>query len=137
MAAAGIALLVLVMARVSPGSSPMTFAASRWDEFGSGYFYLRGLVGCLIARETLYVFGWLLPLGVWRLGRLPKTWVAASICAALAALAMGAYDDAMGNAVRPLFSCLGPVLSLSASILLVEFGAGARRLDSPSASKAN
>jgi uncharacterized membrane protein len=122
MAAVGIASLVLVMARVSPGSSPMTFAASRWDEFGSGYFYLRGLVGCLIARETFYVFGWLLPLGVWRLGRLPKTWVAASIYSALAALAMGAYDNAMGNADRAVFSCIGPVLSLSASILLVEAG---------------
>ena len=129
MAAVGIATLLLVMARVSPGSSPMTFAASRWDEFGSGYFYLRGLVGCLVARETLYVFGWLIPLGVWQLGRLPKAWVAASICAALAALAMGAYDDAMGNTVRPLFSCLGPVLSLSASILLVKIGAGARNVD--------
>ena len=129
MAAVGIASLFFVMARVSPGSSPVTFAASRWDEFGSGYFYLRGLVGCLIARETLYVFGWLLPLGVWRLGRLPKTWVAASISAALAALGMGAYNDAMGNVVRPLFSCLGPVLSLSASILLVNMGAGKRNMD--------
>ena len=42
--------------------------------------------------------------------------------AALAALAMGAYDDALGNTVRPLFSTIGPLLSLSASILLVEAG---------------
>ena len=126
MAAVGIATLVLVMAWGSPGSSPMTFAASRWDESGSGYFYLSGLVGCLIARESLYVFGWLLPLGVWRLGRLPKTWVAASVSAALAALAMGTYDNALGNAVRPVFSCIGPLLTLSASILLVEAGTRSR-----------
>lgn len=122
MAAIGFATLTLVMARVSPGSSPMTFAASRWNQNGAGYLYLSGLVRCLIARETLYVFGWLLPLGIWRLGRLPRTWVVASVCAALAALAMGAYDDALGNTVRPLFSTIGPLLSLSASILLVEAG---------------
>jgi len=61
-------------------------------------------------------------LGVWRLGRVPRPWVVASVFAALAALAMGAYDDALGNTVRPLFSALGPVLSLSASLLLVEAG---------------
>jgi len=127
MAAVGIATVALVMKWVSPGASPMTFAASRWEESGSGYFYLSGLFRCLIARESLYVFGWLLPLALWRLGRLPKTWVAASACAALVALAMGAYDDAAGNAVRPVFSAIGPLLSLSASILLVEIGAGARR----------
>ena len=61
--------------------------------------------------------------GMWRL---PKTWVVASVCAALAALAMGAYDDAVGNTVRPLFSALGPLLSLSASLLLVEASVPAR-----------
>jgi uncharacterized membrane protein len=116
------ASLSLVMSRVLPGSSPMTFAAARWDQNGSGYFYLSGLVGCLIARESFYVFGSLLPLAVWRLGRLPRTWVVASACAALATLAMGAYDNAAGNTVRPLFSVLGPLLSLSASVLLVEAG---------------
>lgn len=123
MVTVGFATLILLMARVSPPSTLMTFAASRWDESGAGFFYLSGLVGCLIARESLYVFGWLLPLGVWRLGRLPRTWVVASLCAALAALAMGAYDNAGGNAVRPVFSALGPLLSLSASILLIETGA--------------
>jgi uncharacterized membrane protein len=127
MAAVGFAALTLVMKWVSPGASPMTFAAARWDQSGSAYFYLSGLVGCLIARESLYVFGWLLPLGIWRLGRLPRTWVVASVCAALAALAMGAYDNAVGNTVRPVFSALGPLLSLSASIFLVEAGKPAHR----------
>jgi hypothetical protein len=126
MVGVGFASLTLVMARVSPGSSPMTFAASRWDQNGTPYFYLSGLVGCLLARETFYVFGWLLPLGVWRLGRLPRTWVVASACAALAALAMGAYDNAGGNDVRPIFSAIGPLLSLSAALLLVEAGTPAR-----------
>ena len=129
MIAVGFASLILVMDRVSPGSSPMAFAASRWDPNGAGYFYLAGLIGCLVARETFYVFGWLLPLGIWRLGRLPKTWVVASVCAALAALAMGAYDNAGGNTVRPIFSAIGPLLSLSASLLLVEAGTPAHHAD--------
>lgn len=126
MVAVGFAVLAFVMWRVTPGATPMTFAAARWDQNGSGYFYLSGLVGCLIARETFYVLGWLLPLGVWRLGRLPGTWVAASVSAALAAFAMGAYDDAAGNTIRPVFSAIGPLLSLSAALLLAELGAPIR-----------
>ena len=122
MVAVGFATLTLVMALVTPGATPISFAVSRWAPTGAAYLYLSGLAGCLFARESFYVFGWLLPLGVWRLGRLPRTWVVASVCAALAALAMGAYDDAVGNAVRPVFSALGPLLSLSASLLLVEIG---------------
>jgi hypothetical protein len=132
----GLITLALLMSR---GSTPYTlssFAASRWDPSGASYLYLSGLIQCLKARETLFVFGWLLPLGVWRLERLPRTWVIASTCAALAALAMGAYDDARGNTVRPLFSALGPILSLSASVLLAEFGARTHQPDPHPASKA-
>jgi hypothetical protein len=126
MVAVGFAVLAFVMWRVTPGATPMTFAAARWDQSGAGYFYLLGLVGCFFARETFYVFGWLLPLGIWRLRRLPKPWVVASVCAALAALGLGAYDNAVGNDVRPIFSAIGPLLSLSAALLLAELGAPAR-----------
>jgi hypothetical protein len=40
----------------------------------------------------------------------------------LAALAMGAYDDALGNATRAVFSAAGPLLSLSVALFLVETG---------------
>lgn len=130
--AVGFATLYLVMFYVSPGATPMTFATARWDNSGSSYFYLSGLLGCLLARETFFVFGWLLPLGVWRLNRLPRTWVVGSICSALAALALGAYDNALGNTVRPMFSALGPLLSLTASILLVEIGLPAREIENQS-----
>jgi len=116
----GFAVLTFVMSRVTPGATPITFAVSRWMGTGTAYSYLLSLVGCVMARESFYVFGWLLPLGIWRLARLPRAWVFASVCAALAALAMGAYDDAGGNTVRPVFSALGPLLSLSAALLLVE-----------------
>ncbi len=126
MVAVAFAVLALVMWLVTPGATPVTFAVSRWEQSGATYLYMGGLVRCLLARENFYVFGWLLPLGVWRLGRLPKTWVVASVSAALAALAMGAYDDAVGNTVRPLFSALGPLLCLSASLLLVGAGVPVR-----------
>jgi uncharacterized membrane protein len=105
--------------------SPLSFAASRWASSGSNYFYLSGFYGCLTAREFLYTFGWLIPLGIWRLDRLPRTWVIGSTCAALAALAMGAFDDALGNATRAVFSAAGPFLSLSVALFLV----GTARLD--------
>jgi uncharacterized membrane protein len=127
MVAVGFAALAFVMSRVNPGATPIGFAVARWDSAGAGYLYLSGLAGCLFARETLYVFCWLLPLGVWQLGRLPKPWVVASVCAGLSALAMGAYDNAVGNTVRPLFSALGPLLSLSAAMLLVKVGTPALR----------
>jgi len=100
--------------------SPLSFAASRWARSGSSFLYLPGLYRCLIAREFIYTFAWLFPLGIWRLGYLPRAWVIGSTCAALAALAMGAYDDAGGNATRAVFSAAGPLLSLSVAIFLVE-----------------
>lgn len=121
-----LATLTLLMSRGSAPYTPLSFAASRWAVSGAGYLYLSGLVRCLFAREFLFVFAWLLPLGLWRLARLPRTWVVASTCAALAALAMGAYDDALGNAARAVFSASGPLLSLSASLLLVETGRSPR-----------
>ena len=119
MGAVGLATLTLLMSQVSSPYTPWRFAASRWAESGSGYFYLSGLVGCLRSREFLFAFAWLLPLGVWRLRHLPQPWVAGSTCAALAALAMGAYDNALGNAARAVFSASGPLLSLSVSLLLM------------------
>ena len=122
MVGVGFGTLIFLMSHVEPGSSLLGFAASRWANSGSGFLYLQGLVRCVLAREFLFTFAWLLPLGLWRLGRLPRAWVVGSTCAALAALAMGAYDDAHGNAARAVFSASGPLLSLSASLLLTEAG---------------
>jgi hypothetical protein len=130
MSAVGLATVALVMSRGSQPYTPLSFAASRAAASGARYLYLPGLVGCLIAREFLFTFAWLLPLGLLRLGRLPTTWVVASSWAALAALAMGAYDDALGNATRAIFSACGPLLSLSVAIFLAE--TGKRRLETDS-----
>ncbi len=118
----GLMVLTFLMSRGSTPYSPLSFAASRWAKSGSSYFYLPGLYRCIVAHEFLFTFGWLLPLGLWRLRRLPKAWVTSSTCASIAALAMGAYDDALGNAARAVFSASGPILSLSVSLLLLEIG---------------
>jgi hypothetical protein len=101
-----------------------------WDIAQSHYkadaTFLSGLRGCLLSHEVLLVFGWLLPLGIWRLRRLPAAWVSASLATALFALLLSAWDNGAGNAARPMFNAAGPVLSLSVALLLAR-GAVASR----------
>jgi hypothetical protein len=80
--------------------------------------YLERLFACISDRSFWYIFVWLLPLGIWKLGRLPRPWLLASLTSALTALALGGYRDSLGNAARPMFNAAGPVLSLSVALLL-------------------
>lgn len=89
--------------------------------------FLQGLWGCVSSHEILYVFGWLFPLGVWRLNKLSMPWVAASLITALVALGFGAWDDSKGNISRAIFNIAAPVLSLSVAMLLVGFDSHPRR----------
>ena len=82
------------------------------------YNYLFALLRCISDRSFWYIFAWLLPLGLWRLKFLPRPWVLASTCTALTVLALGAYSDMGGTVGRPIFSILGPLLSLSTAMLL-------------------
>lgn len=66
-----------------------------------------------------YVFGWLLPLGIWRLKDFPTPWIIASAATAMLALAFGIFSDSLGNAGRGIFDVVGPLLSLSAAVFLV------------------
>lgn len=79
------------------------------------------LFGVLFGPTFWYVFIWLLPLGLLRLNRLPRTWLYASISSALLALVLGVYRDVGANVARPLFDVLGPILSLSAAVFLTGF----------------
>ena len=85
---------------------------------------LRGFMRCLTDRYFWYVFGWLLPLGVVRLGTFPRTWLYGSLGGVAAALAMGAWNDAAGNTVPSIFNSIGTILSLSAASLLSEWQLG-------------
>lgn len=78
-----------------------------------------GAVSIVTDRTFWYVFGWLLPLGVWRLGDLPRGWVLGAALASLVAVGLGARVDSQGNAARAVFSATGPLLSLSVTLLLV------------------
>jgi hypothetical protein len=80
--------------------------------------YLGRLVGCFRRHEFWYVFGWLLPLGIWRLRALPREWVIASLTTAVAALLLGASISAEGNVARAMFDVAGPILSLSVAMLI-------------------
>jgi hypothetical protein len=94
---------------------PWEFAAT----LDSGTSYLgRNLVSSLLDRNFWYVFGWLLPLGVWRLRRLPRAWVLASSSTVLLGLLLSASASPIGTAGRVTFDIAGPVLSLSVAVLL-------------------
>ncbi|HSO73650.1 MAG TPA: hypothetical protein VLU47_02340, partial [Blastocatellia bacterium] len=58
--------------------------------------YLTNLAGCFRRHEFWYVFGWLMPLGVWRMRSLPREWVVASTVTAPGALA-GRVDFRRGQ----------------------------------------
>ncbi len=79
-----------------------------------------GLWGCLSDRGLWYVFVWLLPLGLFRLKRFPRTWAVATAASASLALLFGAYNNMQGTVGRPLFNIAAPLLSLSTALLLVE-----------------
>jgi hypothetical protein len=84
-----------------------------------GNFFVA-LWRCLSERTFWYVFGWLIPLGIWRLKYLPKPWLLASLAAATSAILLGAFIDAGGNVGRSVFDICGPLLSLSVAMLIAK-----------------
>lgn len=94
---------------------PLQFAGLLRAEDSSLF---QGLIPCVTNRSFLYAFAWLLPLGAMGWRRLPKPWISASVGGAVAALAMGAWNNAGANTVPAIFNSLGPVLSLSVAQLL-------------------
>ncbi len=115
LAISSVLTVAIAMSSVAGGWMwPWGFAAS----MHAGVGFVAGLRGCIFNHTFWYVFAWLLPLGILRLRRLPLPWVVASGAAFCAALALGAYNDAGGNATRALFSVAGPILSLSAAMFM-------------------
>ena len=82
-----------------------------------GNFFVA-LWHCLTERSFWYVFGWLIPLGLWRLKYFPKPWVIAAGITALFAIMLGAYSNAGGTVARATFNITGPLLSLSVALLI-------------------
>lgn len=69
-------------------------------------------------RELLYSFVWLVPLGILRLKELPREWVFSAGASLLMVYALTAWFSVGENATRPAFNIAGPILALSAAILL-------------------
>jgi hypothetical protein len=70
-------------------------------------------------RNLWYIFIWLLPLALFRLGHLPRDWRIATGATCIAAFALDAYyGGEPGTIGRALFSIAGPLLSASVALLL-------------------
>ena len=82
-----------------------------------GNFFLA-LWRCLTERNFWYVFGWLIPLGIWRLKYFPRPWLVASIATSALAIIFGAYNNSGGTVARATFNIIGPLLSLSVALLI-------------------
>lgn len=109
-------------------TSPISFAQS----LHHNHEYLQHLQSTLWDRSLLYVFAWLLPLGIPRLGRFPKSWLIAIACtSALAFVLNDYYGGGPGTVVRALYSIAGPVLTLSTASFLLEWKASEARERSP------
>jgi hypothetical protein len=92
-----------------------------WDVAGQARAPVNFLVAlwhCLTERSFWYVFGWLIPLGVWRLRYFPKPWLTASVATSTFAIILGAYSNAGGTVGRATFDIIGPLLSLSVALLI-------------------
>jgi len=76
------------------------------------------LAECILDKTQIYAFMFLLPLGIPRLGKIAAPLLIASLGMAVVAGLLGAYADIHGNMHRPWFNTLGPMLTISSSILL-------------------
>lgn len=114
-----LSLLTLILTRVAV----IGFIVWPWNiaaQMDSQTNYLASFRRCILDHNFWYVFGWLLPLGVWRLRQLPRPWVLASLAMAATALLFGTYSDMQGTVARPIFNTVGPLLSLSVALLLAK-----------------
>src|SRR6266536_568641 len=80
--------------------------------------FFIALWNCLTERSFWYVFGWLIPLGIWRLKYFPTPWLVASLSTSAVAILLGAYSNAGGTVGRATFNIIGPLLSLSVALLI-------------------
>jgi hypothetical protein len=100
----------------SPGN-PIQFAAA----LRGNDRYLNQVASSLWDGNFWFVFIWLLPAGIPRLGRFPKAWLIPTAATSIMAFILDEYYSAApGTLGRALFSIAGPLLALSAASLLLD-----------------
>lgn len=83
--------------------------------------YFSDLMALLLNRNIYYTFIWLLPLGVLGLRYVPRGWVWGSAATTAVILLLSAAIGVGDNVSRPLFSAMGPILTVAASLFLWSF----------------
>lgn len=115
--AAGLGAVLLTRVLAGGASDPLQIAGSLARP-GPGL--LRRVFVHLADVDLWAGFLWVGPLGLWSIRRLPRAWVAAAAAGAAVAFVMGLHAMAGANNVgRPIFSLLGPPLSLAAALTLL------------------
>jgi hypothetical protein len=112
-------LLALICLQWSIGGrlvSPFAFASM----LHRNHEYLRQFASSLLDRNLLYIFLWLLPMGIPKLSRLPMSWLIPTGATSMTVFLLDSYyGGAPGTVGRALFSVLGPVLALSSALFLL------------------
>jgi len=97
--------------------NPIHFAAG----LRGNDLYLSQFASSLWDRNLWYIFVWLLPLGIPRLKNFPRTWLIPTAATSILVFVLdGYYSGAPGTVGRALFSTAGPLLALSAALLLLD-----------------
>jgi hypothetical protein len=113
--------LAVVTTLLSLSTGHLAYPWQLAAELSSSDSPLRSALACVTNRTFWYVFIWLLPVGLLKIGRLPRPWVVGCGTAAIVAIALSAYhnqpEDAAA-AARALYNIAGPMLSLSAALAL-------------------
>jgi len=114
----GLSVITALHWKITGGvENPIHFAAG----LRGNDHYLSQFASSLWDRNLWYVFVWLLPLGIPRLRRLPRSWLIPTAATSILVFVLdGYYSGAPGTVGRALFSTAGPLLALSAALLLVD-----------------
>ena len=122
MAVAEIATLGTIQSGVAGHVVPLfAFVSSMKSPTG----YLENLWNSLVDRNSWYILIWLLPLGLAGMKPMPRAWKAAVTAGVSVAILLNAYHSTVGGGGgglgRYVFNIAGPLLSLSAVQMLVEW----------------
>lgn len=115
MAILGLATVMLVHSQVM-GDFAWPWEMARTAKSDVNFF--KAIVREFSQPNFWYVFGWLLPLGIWKLRSFPRAWVGATAASVVVALWLGAFINAGGSIGRSVFNISGPLLSVSVALLL-------------------